>query len=134
MLSPRGVCGRIPHLRRFCRAHHGLFDAHVYIPHIIPFLRHLRRLRSSPTAHQAGIDLLSSIVHQPVQAAQSSSISGAGVCHILLPPHAKKIIQSSILSFPPRQFRRELSNQLSSFHSPFYMFYTFYTATIISCI
>ena len=29
----------------------------------------------------------------------------------------KKIIQSSILSFPPRQFRRGLSNHLSSFHS-----------------
>ena len=36
-LSPRGVCSRIPHLRHFRRAHHGLFFAHVYA-RIIPYL------------------------------------------------------------------------------------------------
>ena len=36
-LSPRGVCSRIPHLRLFRRAHHGLFIAHTYA-HIIPYL------------------------------------------------------------------------------------------------
>ena len=36
-LRARGVCSRIPHLRLFRRAHHGLLIAHVYA-HIIPYL------------------------------------------------------------------------------------------------
>ena len=41
-LSPRGVCSRMPHLRRICRATHGQLSTHVFLLHIIPFMGCLR--------------------------------------------------------------------------------------------
>ena len=51
-LSPRGVCSRIPHSRHFFMPHHGQISTHVYILHIIPFLRHSGHHSSNSTAQQ----------------------------------------------------------------------------------
>ena len=51
-------------------------------------------------AGQPTTDLLSFIFHQPVQAAQSSSISGTGGWLIAPPPHAKKNLSELSFSKP----------------------------------
>ena len=51
-LSPRGVCSRIPHFGVSSTPTHRQISTHVYVPHIIPFLRCPRHHRGTSITHQ----------------------------------------------------------------------------------
>ena len=70
-LSPRGVCSRIPHLGVSSTPTHGQISTHVYVPYIIPFLRHPRHNHVNLASIQPPSQ--SPSFHQPRHTIQSQS-------------------------------------------------------------
>ena len=62
-LTPRGVCSRIPHFGVSCSPTHGQISTHVYVPHIIPFLRCPGHHRGTSTTHQPSTQSRHSVDH-----------------------------------------------------------------------
>ena len=86
-LRARGVCSRTPHLGVSSTPTHGQISTHVYVPYIIPFLRHPRHNHVNLASIQPPSQ--SPSFHQSRHTIHFSLFSAANIHRLMNSPHTK---------------------------------------------